>query len=108
MANQLKAQGKTDEQIAGYLINSELFRDIANQVTAPVVMSQLEKQYYNYFKAAGLDDSTALQYAQHYARKNAMIATQRSVTKLQQKGPANFDLGKMLAFLPALYFLLER
>jgi hypothetical protein len=94
---QLKAEGKTDSQIIGELMQSDWFRSLATrnaeQLTHPILFNEA----YNALIKMGYDHNTANRAAMSFANQYAPQTAARGVQTAIQKGPMNLDPKLLLA-----------
>lgn len=87
----MRAEGKTDSEIMGELINSDWFKKIAVSEAEQRTHASLYQSAYNQLLTMGYDPATAASIAMQFANKYAAQTAAQGVQNVINKGPMNFD-----------------
>lgn len=105
----MRAQGKSDSEIIGELINSQWFKSLATLDAEQKSHAALYQSAYQQLLKMGYDHNTSASVAMQFANKYGAQTAAQGVQQAIQKGPMNFDPKMIFAALAvALPFIMMR
>lgn len=105
--NQMRSQGKTDQEIIRELVNSQFFKSLSTRTLEQLSYPVLYNDFYSWLLNAGYDRDTAKRIAELAASEYAAQFAKRSTDNLVKQF-SGFDPKLLLAAIPVLYFVMRK